>query len=88
MDILYIKLTNILFMPLLTFYYFVFQEVKLMRPSPEMKLGLTLCYEDDDIEGQTEIFIDDIHPQGLAAQDGRLQLGDQIVEVIKKHRQY
>jgi len=58
-----------------------FEDVKFLRPTPGMKLGLTLCYEDDDIEGQTEIFIDDIHPQGLAAQDGRLQLGDQIVEI-------
>ena len=45
------------------------------------RLGLTLCYEDDDEEGNTEIFIDDIHPEGLAARDGRLILGDQIIQV-------
>ena len=42
---------------------------------------MTLCYEDDDEEGNTEIFIDDIHPEGLAARDGRLRLGDQIMQV-------
>ena len=44
-------------------------------------LGLTLCYEDEDEEGNTEIFIDDIAPSGLAARDGRLRLGDQIIQV-------
>ena len=44
-------------------------------------LGLTLCYEDEDEEGNTEIFLDDIHPLGLAAKDGRLRLGDQIIQV-------
>ena len=44
-------------------------------------LGLTLCYEDEDAEGNTEIFIDDIAPSGLAARDGRLRLGDQIIQV-------
>ena len=44
-------------------------------------LGLTLCYEDEDEDGNTEIFIDDIHPLGLAARDGRLRLGDQIIQV-------
>ena len=29
----------------------------------------------------TDIFIDDIHPEGLAAQDGRLRLGDQIIQI-------
>ena len=44
-------------------------------------LGLTLCYEDEDEEGNTEIFLDDIHPLGLAARDGRLRLGDQIIQI-------
>ena len=42
---------------------------------------MTLCYEDEDNEGNTEVFIDDIHPDGLAAKDGRLRLGDQIIQV-------
>jgi hypothetical protein len=44
-------------------------------------LGLTLCYEAEDSQGRTEIFIDDIHQGGLAERDGRLRLGDQIVQV-------
>ena len=47
-------------------------------------LGLTLCYEDEDAEGNTEIFIDDIAPSGLAARDGRLRLGDQIIQVRER----
>ena len=60
-----------------------FQEIELKRPAsnPSELLGLTLCYEDEDEEGNTEIFLDDIHPLGLAAKDGRLRLGDQIIQV-------
>ena len=63
-----------------------FQEIELKRPqnSPSEMLGLTLCYEDEDEDGNTEIFIDDIHPLGLAARDGRLRLGDQIIQVRGK----
>ena len=55
------------------------------RPAsnPSELLGLTLCYEDEDEEGNTEIFLDDIHPLGLAAKDGRLRLGDQIIQVCQ-----
>ena len=42
---------------------------------------MTLCYEDEDEDGNTEIFIDDIAPEGLAARDGRLRLGDQIIQI-------
>ena len=61
-----------------------FKEIELKRPSgnPSELLGLTLCYEDEDSDGNTEIFIDDIHPDGLAARDGRLRLGDQIIQVV------
>ena len=54
----------------------------LCRASAEEKLGLTLCYETDNVDGFTDIFIDDIHPDGLAKRDGRLRLGDQIIQVI------
>ena len=53
----------------------------LRRSSPSERLGLTLCYETDAEDGLTDIFIDDIHPDGLAAKDGRLRLGDQIIQV-------
>ena len=57
------------------------QEVLLRRSTKEERLGLTLCYETDAEDGLTDIFIDDIHPEGLAAQDGRLRLGDQIIQI-------
>ena len=57
------------------------QEILLCRSSGEERLGLTLCYETDAEDGLTDIFIDDIHPEGLAAQDGRLRLGDQIIQI-------
>lgn len=53
----------------------------MQRSSANERLGLTLCYETDEEDGQTDIFIDDIHPDGLAALDGRLKLGDQIIQV-------
>ena len=57
------------------------QEVLLQRSTKDERLGLTLCYETDAEDGLTDIFIDDIHPEGLAAQDGRLRLGDQIIQI-------
>ena len=57
------------------------QEIEVKRASPSERLGMTLCYEDEDAEGNTEIFIDDIAPEGLAARDGRLRLGDQIIQI-------
>merc|ERR1712106_867197 len=65
----------------LIFPDFEYEEIELKRASSAERLGLTLCYEDDDEEGNTEIFIDDIHPEGLAARDGRLRLGDQIIQI-------
>ena len=62
----------------------VFQEVVLHRSSADVLLGLTLCYETDEVDGLTDIFIDDIHPDGLASKDGRLRLGDQIIQVTLK----
>ena len=59
----------------------ILQEIVLRRSNAEVKLGLTLCYETDSIDGLTDIFIDDIHPDGLAKKDGRLRLGDQIIQV-------
>ena len=60
----------------------ILQEILLQRSSNIEKLGLTLCYETEADDGVTEIFIDDIHPEGLAARERRLQLGDQIIQVV------
>ena len=66
----------------ISYSLYILQEVLLQRTSPDERLGLTLCYETDAEDGLTDIFIDDIHPDGLAAKDGRLRLGDQIIQVI------
>ncbi len=34
---------------------------------------------------EASIFVDDVHPEGVAARDGRLRLGDQIVQVCREH---
>ena len=57
------------------------------RNNSQELLGLTLCYETDGVDGFTDIFIDDIHPDGLAKKDGRLRLGDQILQV-KSNKHY
>ncbi|EEC15429.1 hypothetical protein IscW_ISCW021636, partial [Ixodes scapularis] len=57
----------------------LFQEVTLQRNGAE-KLGLTLCYGDPD-EQETEIYIGEIDSRSVAARDGRLQEGDQILQV-------
>ncbi|KAH6922281.1 hypothetical protein HPB50_011946 [Hyalomma asiaticum] len=54
-------------------------EVTLIRNGNE-KLGLTLCYGDPD-EQETEIYVGEIDPRSVAAKDGRLQEGDQILQV-------
>ena len=40
------------------------------------------------MDGFTDIFIDDIHPDGLAKRDGRLRLGDQIIQVISNTNEF
>ena len=48
--------------------------------SSEEKVGLTLCYgsADDDV---TDIFISEVEPYSVAARDGRIREGDQIIQV-------
>ena len=61
---------------------FDFLEVALVRSGDgRERLGLTICHETDSEDKLADIFIDDIHPDGLAATDGRLRLGDQIIQV-------
>ena len=54
----------------------------LRRVSSEEKVGLTLCYgsADDDV---TDIFISEVEPYSVAARDGRIKEGDQIIQVCK-----
>ena len=52
----------------------------LRRTSSEEKVGLTLCYgsADDDV---TDIFISEVEPYSVAARDGHIREGDQILQV-------
>lgn len=56
-----------------------YEEVTLMRNGAG-KLGLTLCYGDPD-DPETEVYVGEIDPHSVAALDGRLQEGDQILQV-------
>ncbi|KAG1962068.1 E3 ubiquitin-protein ligase PDZRN3-B [Pimephales promelas] len=56
-----------------------YEEVDLQRKTTNDKLGLMLCYKTDD--ETTAIFISEIAPEGIAAKDGRLQEGDQIIQI-------
>lgn len=64
-----------------------FQEITLRKTKSEEKIGLTVSYSSangsgsDDTEICTEVFITDIIPESVAAKDGRLRSGDQILQV-------
>lgn len=53
------------------------------------KLGLTVCYSSasGSEEADTEVYISEIVPESLAARDGRLREGDQILQVTLKDHQ-
>ncbi|EGI69375.1 PDZ domain-containing RING finger protein 4, partial [Acromyrmex echinatior] len=57
-------------------------EVTLRKSGSAEKLGLTVCYSSgsgsEDLD--TEIYISEIVPESLAARDGRLREGDQILQ--------
>ncbi|XP_064631987.1 E3 ubiquitin-protein ligase PDZRN3-like isoform X3 [Lineus longissimus] len=57
-----------------------YEEVTLHRANSEEKIGLTLCYgaAEDEV---TDIFISEIEPYSIAAQDGRIREGDQILQI-------
>ncbi|XP_029636774.1 E3 ubiquitin-protein ligase PDZRN3 isoform X2 [Octopus sinensis] len=60
-------------------YDMEYEEVILHRDNNE-KLGLTLCYGslDDDM---TDIFIGEVESDSIAAKDGRIHPGDQILQI-------
>lgn len=51
------------------------------------KLGLTVCYSSGSgsEDADTEVYISEIVPESLAARDGRLREGDQILRVNPHH---
>ncbi|XP_053378255.1 E3 ubiquitin-protein ligase PDZRN3-like isoform X2 [Mercenaria mercenaria] len=61
-------------------YEVEYEEVVLQRPSDDEKLGLTLCYGPTE-DGVTDIFIGEIDPYSVAAKDGRIREGDQIIQI-------
>uniref|UniRef100_A0A8C2IMT5 PDZ domain containing RING finger 3a n=1 Tax=Cyprinus carpio TaxID=7962 RepID=A0A8C2IMT5_CYPCA len=56
-----------------------YEEVDLQRKTTQDKLGLKLCYKTDD--EKSAIYISEIDPEGIAAKDGRVQEGDQIIQI-------
>ena len=61
----------------------VLQEVTLRKAGSAEKLGLTVCYSSGSgsEDADTEVYISEIVPESLAARDGRLREGDQILRV-------
>ena len=58
------------------------QEVTLQRSVTSDLLGLTLYYPDgDEADEETDVLVQSVEPGGIAATDGRIQPGDQIVQV-------
>ncbi|XP_076619426.1 SLo interacting protein 1 isoform X1 [Colletes latitarsis] len=60
-----------------------FEEVTLRKARSAEKLGLTVCYSSGSgsEDADTEVYISEIVPESLAARDGRLREGDQILRV-------
>jgi len=59
------------------------KEVTLRKSGSAEKLGLTVCYSSGSgsEDADTEVYISEIVPESLAARDGRLREGDQILRV-------
>ncbi|XP_067097858.1 E3 ubiquitin-protein ligase PDZRN3-B isoform X2 [Osmerus mordax] len=57
-----------------------YEEVDLYRANIQDKLGLTVCYRTDD-EDETGIYVSEIDPNSIAAQDGRIREGDRIIQI-------
>lgn len=65
------------------------QEVTLRKNNSDERIGLTVSYSSgngsgsgsDDTEACTEVYISDIMVDSVAARDGRLRQGDQILQV-------
>ncbi|XP_072026157.1 E3 ubiquitin-protein ligase PDZRN3-like isoform X2 [Amphiura filiformis] len=59
-------------------YEMEYEEIVLCRNSGSDKLGLTLCYGQEDDIG---IFISEVDPNFIAGEDGRIKEGDQILQI-------
>ena len=65
-----------------------YQEVTLQKNGSAEKLGLTVCYSSasGSEDADTEVYISEIVPESLAARDGRLKEGDQILQVLPENK--
>lgn len=67
--------------------FFFFQEITLRKAGIDERLGLTVSYSScnssraDDTDACTEVYVSDILADSVAARDGRLKHGDQILQV-------
>ncbi|XP_071961510.1 E3 ubiquitin-protein ligase PDZRN3-like isoform X2 [Antedon mediterranea] len=55
-----------------------YEDVVLKRSNTTEKLGLTLCYGEED---DTGIFINEVDSNGVAAKEGSIRIGDQILQI-------
>ncbi|XP_037069960.1 LOW QUALITY PROTEIN: PDZ domain-containing RING finger protein 4-like [Pollicipes pollicipes] len=59
-----------------------FEEVTLQRSSTSERLGLTLYYPDgEETPNETDVLVRSVEAGGIAASDGRIQPGDQIIQI-------
>lgn len=67
----------------------IVQEITLRKNNSDERIGLTVSYSSgngsgsgsDDADTCTEVYISDIAENSVAARDGRLRQGDQILQV-------
>ncbi|XP_056130629.1 PDZ domain-containing protein 4-like [Lampris incognitus] len=57
-----------------------YEEVELYKSSQQEKLGLTVCYRTDD-EEDLGIYVGEVNPNSIAAQNGRIREGDRILQI-------
>ena len=56
----------------------------MQRTCEDEKLGLTLYYNSPDEEGDgdaMDCYVTHLDPDGVASKDGRIQIGDQVLQV-------
>uniref|UniRef100_A0A7E4UYG0 PDZ domain-containing protein n=2 Tax=Panagrellus redivivus TaxID=6233 RepID=A0A7E4UYG0_PANRE len=62
-------------------YQLEYEEITLRRSRSGRRLGLTLCYGNCDEYDDADIFVSEIEKGSIAAADGRIRVGDQILQV-------
>nr|CAB3264768.1 E3 ubiquitin-protein ligase PDZRN3-like [Phallusia mammillata] len=58
-----------------------YEEVTLKRPSSQDKLGIMLCDHVDRLSGATQVIVNEVAPESIAARSQSIFEGDQIVKV-------